>query len=199
MNKQTNNWDAFAILLIDVQQDFMPETTSDMFPQFSENTRKLVSLARRENIEIIHLHAKFKQDQSDWMVRYKITDRRLPCIEGTPGVEVMPCAEVEPGETVIIKNTFDGFCNPELDNYLQKKGKRFLLTAGLITSVCVLLTSASATQRGYIVGVVEDCCADRTTSIHNSVLDAYPFIFERVTVDNILSSQATWLNQLKSL
>jgi nicotinamidase-related amidase len=45
--------------------------------------------------------------------------------------------------------------------HLRRGRKRFLLAAGLVTSTCVLLTTASAGQRAFLAAVVEDCCADQ--------------------------------------
>jgi hypothetical protein len=42
-----------------------------------------------------------------------------PCIEGTPGVDTLPFALEEPGETVIVKQCFDGFQTAELLAHLR--------------------------------------------------------------------------------
>lgn len=62
------DWDPFAILLIDVQEDFWSEPTAVDFPSFPERVANLLAVARRDKIDVIHLHAKFKADRSDWMV-----------------------------------------------------------------------------------------------------------------------------------
>jgi len=142
----------------------------------------------------VHLHAEFRRDKSDWMAKYRFLEQ-IPCIEGTVGAEVFPFAKEAPGEKVLIKQTFDGFHNPELQSYLQKNKKKFILVAGLVTSVCVLLTAANAAQRGYLVGLVEDCCADEPDS-HQHTLEKYPFIFFRTTTGQIASSRERWMAAL---
>lgn len=191
------DWEQFALLLIDVQRDFWPEEQAQHFPDFPANVARLLTLCRTEGIEIVHLRASFKADMSDWMPKYKLRGW-IPCVEGTAGVEPLPCALEEPGETVIIKTTFDGFQHPELLRYLRQKQKRFLLTAGLETSVCVLLTTASATQKGFLTAIVEDCCADEPVA-HEHTLKHYPFIFERTTVDLIPEHHPEWLQALRKL
>ena len=193
------DWDPFAILLIDVQEDFWPASTAAAFPAFPGRVTELLALARGCGIDVIHLHAQFKADRSDWMIRYKAGDRKLPCIEGTPGARVLSCAAPEPGERIIVKQSFDGFCNGALEQTLQAGKKRFLLVAGLITSVCVLLTAASAAQRGYPVAVLEDCCADKSLTIHNSVMNNYPFVFERATVSSIADNHGRWVEELQRI
>ncbi|MBU1747407.1 MAG: isochorismatase family protein [Chloroflexi bacterium] len=125
------NWEQFALLLIDVQRDFWSERTAKIYPNFPANIATLLTLCRTEGIEVIHLRASFEADMSDWMPRYMLRGG-IPCIQGTAGEEPVPFAVENPGETIILKQTFDGFHNPELFQYLCQKGKRFVLTAGLL-------------------------------------------------------------------
>lgn len=197
MSSKSRNWEPFALLLVDVQKDFWRDGMSQDLSDYEKHIGQLLHICRREGIDILHLRVRYQPDQSDWMVRYKLLGR-IPCIEGTPGIEVLPFARDEPGEFVIFKQSFDGFYKPALDAYLQRNGKRYLLLAGLVTSVCVLLTAATAAQRGYLVGVVEDCCAD-SPEAHEQTLQGYPFIFDRVTVDRIVDCYDTWKADIESL
>jgi nicotinamidase-related amidase len=190
MMSPKRNWDRFALLLIDVQRDFWSERLAPSFPDFPANVARLLALCRRERLEVIHVRASFKPDMSDWMPKYRLRGR-IPCVEGTEGVETLPFAMEKPGEVVIVKQTFDAFHNPNLLPYLRRNGKRFLLTAGLITSTCVFLTTASAAQLGLLAAVVEDCCADEPF-IHEHTLDRYQFIFDRTTTDAICKDHSKW-------
>ena len=192
-----SKWEQFALLLIDVQRDFWSEQTAKAFPDFPTNIAALLTLCRTEGIEVVHIRASFKADMSDWMPRYALRGG-IPCIQGTGGEEPVPFAVENPGETVIFKQTFDGFHTPELLQYLRQNGKRFVLTAGLITSTCVLFTTASAMQKGFLVAVVEDCCADEPNA-HQQTLDRYRFIFERTTVGAMPSHHPEWLAALEKL
>ena len=64
----TEDWDAFALLLIDVQEDFWTEVMSIAFPDYGENVASLLALCRNQGIDVAHLRAQFREDQSDWMV-----------------------------------------------------------------------------------------------------------------------------------
>lgn len=197
MTPPPNDWSLFTLLLIDVQQDFWDMDLPQRFPDFPSNVARLLEFCRSQALEVIHLRASFKPDMSDWMIRYKLRGR-IPCIQGTPGVEVLPFAIDRPGEKIIIKQTFDSFHNPELRRYLLEKGKRFVLTAGLVTSTCVLFSTVSAAQSGFLTAVVEDCCADEP-SAHQQTLDRYQFIFDRTSVDQIPARRHDWLAALDKL
>jgi nicotinamidase-related amidase len=192
------DWGAFALLLIDVQQDFWSPDAARAFPDFPENTARLLRFCRTEGIDIVHIRALFEPDRSDWMVRY-VLKGSIPCIRGTPGAEPLSCARELPGERVVTKHTFDAFHTPDLLPYLRRRGKRFVLAAGLVTSVCVLLTTASAAQRGFLTAVVEDCCADDGPEAHTDTLARYPFIFERTTVDRLNERYGHWMAFVRSL
>ncbi|MEM7113276.1 MAG: cysteine hydrolase [Chloroflexota bacterium] len=191
------NWDAFVLLLVDVQVDFWNEKTAVINPNFAQNITQLLHFCRSEGLEVVHLRAGFQPDKSDWMTRYKLGNW-TPCVVGTAGVDPLPCAVEQPNEQMFIKQTFDGFHNPQLDAYLQVQGKQVVLVAGLLTSVCVLLTAASAAQRGYLTAVIEDCSADRS-AMHSHVLDNYHFIFNTIHSAELTHHYDSWQAKLRQL
>jgi nicotinamidase-related amidase len=197
MNEEPRDWSPFALLLIDAQKDFWTSEMQTAFPDFGENVTRLLELCRREGIDIVHLRAKFRKDKSDWMVRYLFKDT-IPCVAGTAGAKHFDFAAEAADEPVIIKQTFDGFLNPDLARTLEAVGKRYLIVAGLVTSVCVLLTAAAAAQRGYLVSVVEDCCADKPEA-HVHTLERYPFVFDPVMTGDIVTCHERWVGQLARL
>lgn len=197
MPHNTGTWDAFALILIDVQRDFWREEMSLPFEQYEKNVGELLGICRTEGIDVVHLRAGFESDRSDWMVRYLFEDR-IPCVEGTAGADVLSCAAPGQGEQQFRKQTFDGFLAPGLRRHLVSTGKRFLFIAGLVTSVCVLFTAASAAQQGYLVALVEDCCAD-SPEAHRHALERYPFVFERTTTQQITSRKRDYLEMIGRL
>jgi nicotinamidase-related amidase len=192
------DWRPFALLLIDAQRDFWPDDLATRFPAFPDAVERLLVFCRAEGLEVVHLRAQFRPDMSDWMATYRLRGR-IPCVEGTAGVETLPFALEQPGEAVVVKQAFDGFQTAELEAHLRRTGKRFLLAAGLVTSVCVLFTTASAVQRGFLTAVVEECCADRPEA-HAQTLDRYGgFLFRRATVASLAAEYAGWRAALEKL
>lgn len=188
------DWQPFALLLIDVQRDFWEPQIERTFPGFPDKVARLLRFCRNEGIDIVHIRAAFEPDGSDWMIRYHLKGS-IPCLSGSPGADILPCAEALPGETVLIKQTLDAFQLPELAPYLRDRGKQFLLMAGLVTSICVLLTTASAAQQGFLAAVIEDCCADEPDR-HTDTLERYPFIFDRVAVDQLNQCRDCWIDEI---
>ncbi|MEQ9548866.1 MAG: isochorismatase family cysteine hydrolase [Coleofasciculus sp. G3-WIS-01] len=192
------NWQQFALLLIDVQQDFWNPELEQGFPDFQSNIARLLCFCRQEGLEVVHLREVFNPDGSDWLPRYRLRGRAV-CVRGTPGAEVLSVASAQSGEMVMEKQTQDGFHHPPLLDYLRSRGKRFVLTAGLVTSVCVLLTAASASQLGFLVTVISDCCADYPEA-HAIALRRYQgFMLGLARLDELPQRWGNWVAQIERL
>ena len=200
MEREKRDWSHFALLLVDVQQSFWPRGGKPGFSEFPENVARLLALCRAEGLEVIHVRSRFEPDKSDWMLMYRlrVPVSHHPCVAGQEGEKPLSFAAAEPGECVFLKQTFDALHTPDLLAYLRENDKRVLLVAGLVTSICVFFTAASAAQLGFLAAVVEDCCADRPEK-HERTLDGYQFMFERTTTDAIGEQHATWLTALAEL
>ena len=197
MTNVTKDWSRFALLMIDVQNDFVKPDTRKFFPHLEQNISKLMALCRSEGIEVINVRAVFKKDMSDWIPTWKLKGY-IPCVEGTTGIDFLPCAMPNPGEKVITKHSHDAFLFTDLQEYLDSRGKRFLLTAGVSSTVCVFLTTASASQRGFMTAIIEDCTAGEPEAHFHQLLknDLY---FRHVPMDQIKEKHSDWAGELKRL
>lgn len=190
------DWSGFVLLMVDIQKDFWTPSRQRMHPNFPENVERLLAFARSEALRVIHLRGAFDPDGSDWMPRHRLIGD-VPCIRGTPGIEPLDCARELADELVLSKQTFNAFSHPELQPALREQGARFVLVAGLVTSVCVLSTAIGASERGYLAAVVEDCCADNRDNA--ATLKEYPFAIERVGHEALAERHPQWLEQLSAL
>ena len=191
------DWRRFLLLLIDVQRDFWPAATAKAFPGFPSNVERLLEYCRSSELDIVHVRAEFEPDGSDWMAPYRVKGE-TPCVRGTRGAEALPCAAERTGEKVLRKQTFDAFLQPDLLTHLHRARKSFILVAGLETSVCVLLTAASAVQRGFLAAVIEDCCADDPAK-HKAAITGYPFVFDRTSLPTLESDHQNWNTRLNTM
>lgn len=195
---EKRKWQDFALLLIDLQADFWSKELQRAHPNFMENVMQLLAFCRKEGLEVIHLREVFAPDGSDWLPRYQLR-QRSPCVRGTGGEAVLGFAQEKPGERVFEKQAMDGFQNPKLLEYLHSRRKKVLLTAGLATSVCVLFTSASASQHGFLTIVLEDCCADYPDA-HAMVLRRYDgFLLEFIRWRQLSEGYSKWIDQIQQL
>ncbi|HTP28777.1 MAG TPA: cysteine hydrolase [Anaeromyxobacteraceae bacterium] len=196
------SWQDFALLLVDVQKDFWSADLEKAFPQFHQNMEHLLRFCRESGIEVIHLREVFNDtDRSDWLPRYRMRGRS-PCVRGTPGAGPLEEAAELPGEKIIEKQTQNGFHSVELLPYLCSKNKRYVLVAGLVTSVCVALTATSAAQTGFLSAIVADACADYPEA-HELALKRYRgYLVDVANIQELPTKHPDWLNhicQLKGL
>lgn len=192
-----SHWRDFALLLVDVQHDFWSTERQAAHPNFPDNVACLLASARTEGLEVLHVRASFDPDPATWMARHCLLGK-VPCVANTPGADPLLCARELPSEPVFYKRTFNAFSNDELKAYLRAHHRRFVLIAGLVTSVCVLTTATAAAEKGLLVAVVGDACAD-SPGRHEATLTGYPFIFEVVSSAALFKRRGMWLEQLATL
>jgi nicotinamidase-related amidase len=176
-----------GLLLVDIQRDFWePLMGAPHVHSFPANVRTVLDTARANRLAVFHTQAVFKADGTDWMLFYRPDGRgQTPCIAGSAGAEIEEFAAPRDGESVIRKQTFDGFLHTDLELVLLARGIRAVMVAGLVTSVCVLFTAMSAYTRRLVPLVVRDACAD-SAECHEATLRTYDGLCFR----SITASQA---------
>jgi nicotinamidase-related amidase len=185
------------LVLVDLQQDFWPEEVASTAPELPARIADLLTYARANDLTVVHVRARFDADGGNWMARYRLLGR-IPCVDGTAGADTLPFACEADGEPVVIKHSFDGFLNTELHELLTARGISGLLIGGLVTSTCVLFTATTATQLGYLVSVLGDCCSDYEGA-HKATLAAYPYVFDVVPSTEISERRESWNAQLETM
>ena len=81
----------------------------------------------------------------------------LHAMRGTWGAEVIPELKPDINDYVVLKRTYDGFFNTELEITLRSLGIDTVVVCGIHTHVCVLCTALGAFYRGFQVVALEDC------------------------------------------
>ena len=181
-----------ALVLIDIQRDFWkPLKDIQEYAPFPGNVEALLSEARTRGLTVVHVHSAFDPDRSNWMLFYRPEGRgEIPCIAGTEGAQIEGFAAPLPSEKMVEKETFDGFVGTDLGEFLEGRGVKAALIAGLETSVCVLFTATSAYLRRIVPLVVTDACADEPSK-HEAALSMYgDLCFKAVTTSQVAGDWA---------
>jgi nicotinamidase-related amidase len=187
-------WKKCALLLIDIQNDFVNDLAiGNQRDTYTNNIKELIEVCRKKEIEVIHIRGKFKSDGSDWM-NFQIYNDHPVLIENTDGFLHGEYVNEIQNEKVFYKKTLDAFINGELEKYLNENGKKFLFIAGLETAICVLLTTMHAIQIGFWTCIIKDCVWDDSPN-HENVLEMYKNIIiniiEHNEIENI-EKQKQW-------
>ena len=175
-----------AILTVDMQKEYCipgrdpshPELDSKSFFHSElrnlviPNQVKIISLARKLNIEVMHtVIESLTQDGRDRSIDHRLSGMNVP--KGAEGAEVID--EIRPlADEIIIPKTSSGvFNSTNIDYVLRNLDIRFLIIFGIVTDQCVDMAVRDAADRGYLVTMVSDASTTITSKRHKNALNAF--------------------------
>lgn len=133
------------------------------------NVHNLQNCFRHHGLEVIHVRIQsLTQDGRDRSKGHK----RLE-LHAAPGSgDACFLEEVAPvGDEIIINKTASGvFSSTNLHYVLNNLGISSLYVVGVYTNECVETTVRAACDLGYLVTLVDDCCATQTQELHDASL-----------------------------
>jgi ureidoacrylate peracid hydrolase len=136
-----------------------------------ETNRRLLAATRKAGVQVIYLQMGFKRDLSDAgdegspayhkelaliMMRERPQLAGQLLIENTWDWQIVDALKPEPGDHIIRKTRYSGFCRTDLESYLRSRIIRHLLFTGIATNVCVESTARSAFFAEFWPVLVED-------------------------------------------
>ena len=159
-----------ALVLLDLQNynvhpdgywaSVSPELVERVAPSL-ERTGEVLAASRAAGIAVIHVHNAWRDGHPDinpntpWQADAKAAGRST---EGTWGVESYEAVAPVEGEFIVRKRAVSAFAGTELDRLLRVRDVSTLALAGGVTNFAVEGTARDASDRGYRVIVLEDCC-----------------------------------------
>ena len=175
-----------AILTVDMQKEYCipgrdpshPELDSKSFFHSElrnlviPNQVKIISLARKLNIEVMHtVIESLTQDGRDRSIDHRLSGMNVP--KGAEGAEVID--EIRPvvDEIIIPKTSSGVFNSTNIDYVLRNLDIRFLIIFGIVTDQCVDMAVRDAADRGYLVTMVSDASTTTTSERHKNALNAF--------------------------
>ena len=151
-----------ALLIVDVQNDFLPGGSLAV-PRGDEVVPVLNRYVRAFAVQNLPVYA-----TRDWHPERHCSFRAQAgiwpphCVAGTRGAEFAAALRLPPSAVVISKATtpeqdaYSGFQGTNLDQQLRSAGIRRLFIGGLATDYCVLNTVRDALRLGYQVLLLGD-------------------------------------------
>jgi nicotinamidase-related amidase len=179
------NWDRTAIVIIDMQRDFLEpggfgETLGNDVSLLAKPVKPIKALldrARQKGVLVIHTREGHRPDLSD-APRAKV-ERGAPSmrigakgpmgrilIRGEPGHDIIAELYPKEGEPVVDKPGKGAFFATDLQAMLTNRGIESLIVCGVTTEVCVHTTVREANDRGYRCIVPSDCCGSYFPEFH---------------------------------
>src|SRR5258708_23545933 len=179
------NWAATALLIIDMQRDFMEpggfgETLGNDVSQLARAVQPIASVlnaARDQGMLVVHTREGHLPDLSD--APPAKVERGAPSLRigdpgpmgrilsrGEAGHDIIPALYPIGGEIVIDKPGKGAFYATSLGDDLKAHNIATLLVCGVTTEVCVNTTVREANDRGYRCVVLADGCASYFPEFH---------------------------------
>jgi len=134
-----------------------------------DRTVELLAVARGAGIPVIYVKGMDGGFPAPWARRSGRSDRlaHLPPELRAKANEIVAEIAPEPGDLVIQKTAPSAFWGTPLAFYLQYHGIDTLICCGETTSGCVRATVVDGATLRFRMGVVAECCFDRTQASHH--------------------------------
>jgi nicotinamidase-related amidase len=180
-----------ALLVIDIQNTYM-ETPADtdeaarwapFFDRMNEtvipNTAKLVSFARKNNVEVLFARiACLTEDGRDRSLSQKKPGfNYLLLPKDRNDSQIVPELAPQGDEITVLKTTDSALTGTNLRLILRNLGIKNVVVAGIFTDQCISSTVRSLADESFNVVVVDDCCAAATMELHQHELEIINMIY----------------------
>jgi nicotinamidase-related amidase len=157
----------FALLLIDVINDFDFPEADQLLKHARPMARNLLRLKRRAQkagVPVVYVNDNFGRWKSDF--------RRTVehCAHHGRGREVVELLRPEENDYFVLKPKHSGFFSTTLETLLRYLEAQTLILTGIAGNFCVLFTANDAYMRDFKLFVPWDCTASNTKRENESAL-----------------------------
>jgi nicotinamidase-related amidase len=190
-----------ALLAMDFENDIVHENGAFKDFGFAQmvkqndvlgKTSRLLEAARRAGVQVLHISVKFRPGYPDRPQNAGIWQAVVGAnalIEGTWGAAIHPAVAPREGESVVTKKGTSAFIGSDLAQILQASNINTLLLTGVATNFVVESTAREASDRGYNVVIVRDCCTSVSQEAHEAALNtALPFLTTITTLEEVIGA-----------
>ncbi len=186
-----------ALLVIDVQNDLVDprgkigsEGMSDVVRERNllANIRRVQDAMRAHGHPVVFINVGFRADYADAIsqsARLARLKKKNALVIGTWGLEFPEEIKPLPGEMIYTKRAVNPFFNTGLLTWLRAHGIDELALSGVHTHQAVDSPARYADDCGFVVKVIEDCCASPDPELHRIEIEKILPLF-----GEIVSSEA---------
>lgn len=139
--------DKSALIIVDMQNDFVKEDGKLLVPASGETINPISQLL--EKCRNACMPVAFTQDtQYEGDLEFEIWPEH--CLYKTQGWEIIEELKPKKNELICTKNRYDGFYGTNLEHYLSRVWKvENVIIVGTVANICVLHTAGSAGLRWF--------------------------------------------------
>jgi len=134
-----------------------------------EKTRNVLDAMRAKGLPVAYVNVGFRADYADAIsqsARLKRLKKMNAIVIGTWGLEFPDAIKPLPGEIIYTKRAVNPFHNTGLLTWLHRHQVTTLALCGVYTHMVVDSAARYADDSGFVVKVLEDCCASPDPELH---------------------------------
>ena len=167
-----------ALIVIDVQNDLVDPAGKALHDGFAEviaqrriiqNIRSVLDAVRAKKELVVFIRVGFRADYGDAIsqsARLTRLKSKKALIIGTWGLDFPEAITPLPEEIIYTKRAVNPFFNTGLLTWLRAQGVDTVALAGVYTHQALDSTARYADDCGFVVNVLEDCCASPDPELH---------------------------------
>ena len=167
-----------AILSMDCQAGIVSIYTREGKDSFLARVARVLNHARAAGMTVIHVQVGFRAGHPEISSRnplfgaIKSSEQHQRLFQEPLGSIPKPIAP-QGDEIVITKHRISAFAGTDLGMILRANDIDTLILLGIATSGVVLSTLIEAADADYRLAVIEDCCADLDSALHDSLIQRF--------------------------
>jgi nicotinamidase-related amidase len=192
-----------ALLVLDMQNELVDASGKVGAQGFSKivderglipRIRKVQEKMREKALPVVFVRVGFRADYVDAIsqsARLAHLKKMNAMVIGTSGTEFPSAIAPRPDELIVTKRAVNPFFNTQLETWLRLRGVTTLGLCGVHTHMVVHTTAQYADDSGFVVKVLEDCCASPDPELHRVEVEKILPLFGQVM------SSSAFLEELK--
>ena len=150
------------------------------------NLRRLIRAFRGSGTEVMYtVIESLTLDGRDRSLDHKHSNIHVP--RGSRLGRVIDALAPGEDEIVLPKSSSGVFNSTNIEYVLRNLGVEYLVIAGVYTNQCVESAVRDAADRGFMVTLVEDCCATKTKAWHMAALETLKGYGRIRSADQVIS------------
>jgi nicotinamidase-related amidase len=182
-----------AVILLDYQMALCVDGPLCRMPplaaQVSERrvidrAESVLTTARSTSTPVVHVRLAFDpsyQLRTNRSARFDVYEKERAMLAGSPETAFVAALEPLVSEPIITKGAVNAFVGTPLEAMLSGRGIRDVVLLGVATNLVVESTARLATDLGFHVTVLDDCCASPQSDLHAFAIERIFPMFATVT------------------
>jgi nicotinamidase-related amidase len=155
-----------------------------------ERAERVLATARATSTPVVHVRLAFDPSyelRTNRSARFDVYVHERAMLAGSPEAAFVTRLAPLESEAVVTKGGIDAFVGTQLLETLSGRGIRSLILLGVATNLVVESTARHATDAGFEVTVLEDCCASFQAELHDFAMERiFPLFSTLSTSDRVI-------------